>query len=152
MESGCETYPWIRSLKGTDRPRYDDICHQLRGDGRYREVELTATAITQHLWAQPNWLVVLRYSYYEVYRTDLSGMLEGPAPTLATLTDGTYTAARPVYVYGQGSHVNWSVGTRMFARELTADHAIGPNGYLPRRGLVLLDEVERRKQREERSR
>ena len=60
------------------------------------------TLITQRLWAEPNWLVVLGYSYYAAHRTELLGtMLEGPAPTLATLTDGTYPAARPVYVYAQ---------------------------------------------------
>ena len=78
MEPGCETYPWIRALKQTDRPRYDDVCHQLRSDGRYREVELSNTLVTQQLWAEPNWLVVLGYSYYAGYRTELLGtMLDG---------------------------------------------------------------------------
>jgi len=150
MEPGCDTFPALRSLRQSDWTLYQDVCHQLRGDGRYREVALTNTVVTQQLWAQPNWLLVLGYSYYEVYRTDLRPMLEERAPTLATLADGTYAAARPVYVYAQGSHVNWSVGTRTLARELTNELAISPQyGYLPRQGLVPLDDLARRKQREE---
>ena len=111
--------PWIRALRGRDRPRYEDICHQLRGDGRYREVELSHTLMTQKLWAEPNWLVVLDYSDYAPHRHDLFGTkLEGPAPTLATLTDGTYAAARPVYVYGQRRQLDANTGARMLAFSL----------------------------------
>jgi phosphate transport system substrate-binding protein len=151
MEPGCETYRWISNLKAQDRPRYDDICHQLRGDGRLREVALSNTLVTQQLWAQPNWLVILDYSYYARYRTELSTMLQGPAPTPATLTDGTYPAARPVYVYGQESALYWPSGTRGFAYELTNPFTVGPQGSLARRGLVPLDDLERTKQRQERS-
>jgi phosphate transport system substrate-binding protein len=149
MEPGCEALPWIRNLKGLDRPRYEDICHQLRSDGHLREVELSNTLVTQKLWAEPNWLVVLGYSYYSAYRTELSPMLEGAAPTLATLTDGTYNAARPVYVYAQASRVYGNAAARVLASELTSEYAIGPMGYLPRQGLVPLDEPARREQREE---
>ena len=75
-------------------------------------------------------------------------MLEGPAPTLATLTDGTYPAARPVYVYAQRSQLDWNPAARMLANELT-DICRRSDGYLPRHGLVPLDEIARRKQREE---
>jgi phosphate transport system substrate-binding protein len=147
MEPGCETFPWIRSLKALDRARYDDICHQLRGDGRLREVALSNTLVTQQLWAQPNWLIVLDYSYYATYRRELSTMLQGPAPTPATLTDGTYPAARPVYVYGQKAHLYWPAGARAFSFELASPYTVGPLGSLARRGLVPLDDLERSKQR-----
>ena len=61
MEPGCETYRWIRDLKQTNRRRYDDVCNQLRDDNRIHEVEATSSMITQQLWAEPNWLVVLGY-------------------------------------------------------------------------------------------
>jgi phosphate transport system substrate-binding protein len=152
MEPGCEaTHASIRRLKALDRPLYDDICHGLRSDGRLREVALTNTLVTQQLWAQPNWLIVLDYSYYARYRRELSTMLEGPAPTSATLTDGTYPAARPVYVYGQSGRLYWPAGTRGFAYELTSPYTVGPQGSLARRGLVPLDDLERSEQRKERS-
>ncbi len=148
MEAGCDTYPWIRALRGSDRPRYEDICHQLRSDGRYREVELSHTLVTQKLWAEPNWLVVLDYSDYAPHRHDLLGTkLEGPAPTLATLTDGTYPAARPVYVYGQRRQLDANTGARMLAHEL--EQSVRLWVAAPANGLVPLDEVERRQQKEE---
>lgn len=137
MEPGCETYPWIRSLRQTDRLHYDDICHQLRSDGRYREVEPSSTLITQQLWAQPNWLVVLGYSFYAAHRSELLGtMLDGPVPTLASLSDGTYLAARPVYVYAQRSHLDWNYGARSLADQLA-----GPQESLRSSGLVPLEDI-----------
>jgi phosphate transport system substrate-binding protein len=147
MEAGCDTYPWIRALRGSDRPRYEDTCHQLRSDGRYREVELSHTLMTQKLWAEPNWLVVLDYSDYAPHRHDLlSTKLDGPAPTLATLTDGTYPAARPVYVYGQRRQLDANTGARMLALSLNNMYDFAWQS-LP--GLVPLDEVERRQQKEQ---
>jgi phosphate transport system substrate-binding protein len=137
LEPGCEAYPWIRKLRMSDRLRYYDICHQLRGDGRYREVELTGTFITQRLWAEPDWLVFLSYSYYAAHRAELMDtMLEGPPATLATLADGSYLAARPVYVYARRSQLSQNPGARILAYELTNPSAVGPQGSLVRLGLV----------------
>jgi phosphate transport system substrate-binding protein len=147
MEPGCETYPWIRSLRQSDRARYNDICHELRSDGRYREIELSNTLVTQRLWAEPNWLVILGYRYYQDYRTQLRTILEGPVPTLATLTDGTYPAARPVYVYAQRSHLDWNRAARLLAQELTLAYSVGQRGYLPLHGLVPLDDLPGRTER-----
>jgi len=147
MQAGCDTFPWIRALRGRDRPRYEGICHQLRSDGRYREVELSPTLVTQKLWAEPNWLVVLGYPDYAPHRRDLLGTkLDGPAPTLATLADGTYPAARPVYVYGQRRQLDANIGARMLAHSLNSMYDFAWQS-LP--GLVPLDEVERRQQKEE---
>lgn len=146
MERGCEAVPSIRSLRQTDLKLYNDVCHQLRSDGRYREVELSETLIAQQLRAQASALLVLGYSQYAAHRTELSSMLEGPAPTLAALSDGTYQAARPVYVYAQRSHLDWNPAARLLAYQLTEESAVGPQGYLLRHGLVPLDEVPRRTQ------
>jgi ABC-type phosphate transport system substrate-binding protein len=135
MEPGCDTYSWIRALKQTDRKRYDDVCHQLRNDERLHEVELVSTTITQQLWAEPNWLVVLAFNYYEQNRTKLLGtMLDGPVPTLATLSDGTYSAARPVYVYAQRSRIFANSANRTVAWGLTDPYVIAG-----RHGLVRVD-------------
>jgi phosphate transport system substrate-binding protein len=148
MEPGCDTYPWIRELKKTSRKRYDEICHGLRSDGRYREVEMSNTLITQQLWAEPNWLLVLGYSLYAEHRGELlPTMLDGPEPTLASLEDGTYPAARPVYVYAN-EIVLYTRPLRMLTNELTDEWAVGPQGYLRRVGLVPLTETQRRAQHE----
>lgn len=151
MESGCQAY--FRDWSHRPDPRsYEDVCHRLRSDDHLREVDLGNTLVTQMLAAEPNRLVVLDYAFYAAHRSELRAtMLEGPQPTLASLSDGTYPAARPVYVYAQKSHLDWNPAARTLANELTNEDAVGPQGYLRRLGLVPLDEQERRKQREEHS-
>lgn len=143
MEPGCDTYTWIRDLKQTNRKRYDAICHELRGDGRFREVELSNTLITQQLWAEPNWLVILSYSFYARHRDELlPTMLDGPEPTSSSLESGTYAAAAPVYVYANRDAL-FGRALRMLAYELTNGWAVGPQGYLGRSGLVSLTDAQR---------
>jgi phosphate transport system substrate-binding protein len=151
MEPGCETFPSLRELKDSDRQLYDDVCHQPRTDGRYRDVDLgseyTRRSLDQ-LWADRKWLAAVDYWYYTEHRKELSGtVLAGPPPTLATFTDGSYQAARPVYVYAQRSHLEWNPAARQLAFELTNEDAVGPEGYLVRAGLVPLDALARRVQR-----
>jgi len=147
MEPGCETFRWIRNLKETNRRRFEDICHQLRSDERLHEVELRNLLITQQLWAEPNWLVVLDYPFYAGRRSDLLGtMLEGPVPTLATLTDGTYSAARPVYVYAKRASISASSVNRSLSYALSDPFSLGSLGAMGRAGLVPVDEVPRRNQ------
>ena len=129
MEAGCETYPSIRELKQRNRRSYDDACHQLRSDGHYREAPPTSTLVTQQLWAEPNWLAVLGYSFYDAHRHELLGtMLTGAEPTLRSLEDGTYPAARPVYAYAARDRLRNPVGIAL-AFELWG-------GYQWRSGLV----------------
>jgi len=152
METGCDTFPWIRSLRYADWKLYSDVCHEIRGDGHYREVQLSSTLVGRTVWPQPNSLIVLRYPLYATVRAELKTMLQGPAPTLFRLSESTYLAAKPVYVYAQKSHLNWSAGTRALASELTNEDAVGPFGYLAKLGLIPEDEAGRRKQREEHAR
>jgi phosphate transport system substrate-binding protein len=135
MEPGCDTYPWIRALKVTDRPRYEDICHRLRSDDHYRELSLTF--LESRLRRDPYGIVILGYPLYMKNRELLPGtMLDGPVPSLASLANGTYPAARPVYVYAQREHLNWNHAAHRIADELTSEEAVGREGYLLRLGLV----------------
>jgi phosphate transport system substrate-binding protein len=144
MEPGCATFRWIRELKQSNPQRFEDICHQLRSDERLHEVELRNLLITQQLWAEPNWLVVLDYSFYARRRADLLGtMLEGPAPTLATFTDGTYSAARPVYVYAKRARIVSSPVNRTLVYALSDGYSFGARGAMALSGLISVDEAPR---------
>jgi phosphate transport system substrate-binding protein len=145
MVPGCEA----TLSQGGRRPyAYGyDVCRQLRSDDHSRDVDLGNPLFAQ-VASVPNRLVVVDYSFYAAHRRELGGtMLEGPAPTLATLTDGTYPAARPVYVYAQKSHLDWNPAARTLAFELTDEDAVGPQGYLLRQGLVPLEAIPRYMQR-----
>jgi len=146
IEPGCNLYEVTRQLKYTDPRVYEEACRQLRTDGAYREVPLSNTLITQQLWADPNQLLVLGYSFYDAHLEELRSMLEGPAPTPATLEDGTYPASRPVYAYASSKGARHPVGMWL-AVEFTDDYAVGPRGYLQRLGFVPRDEPDRSAER-----
>jgi phosphate transport system substrate-binding protein len=156
MEPGCETFPWIRSLKNTDRPRYNDICRGLRTDNRYRAFDLRFLQYRMQAERESSLVVALDYQTYAVKPEGLAPTirdalpataLDGPAPTLATMADGTYSAARPVYAYAQRSHLDWNRAARKLADDLTDQDAVGPDGYLVRLGLVPLDTRESQRPR-----
>lgn len=135
MEPGCDTFPWIRNLKTTSRPRYEDICHRLRSADAYRQTSLIF--LEDKLQEDPSCIVILGYPLYMKRRELLlSPMLYGAAPTPLSLANGTYPAARPVYVYAQREHLNWNLAARRMADELVSAEAVGPDGYLLRLGLI----------------
>ena len=73
-------------------------------------------------------------------------MLEGPVPTRASLSDGTYPAARPVYVYAQRLRITANGANLALSYALTGGGTVGS-----REGLVRLDEDLYRSRREVRS-
>lgn len=97
LEPACDR---IRALQTGDRAADQQNCHTLRDDGVYKEATWDNTFVGQRLWADPNIVAVIDYSFYSANSADLLGsMLTGPAPTANTIMDGTYPAARTVYFY-----------------------------------------------------
>lgn len=138
LEAGCDTYAWIRELKSTDEKRYQRICHTLREDGVYVDAEQTSTLITQRLWAEPNALAVLDYSFYERNKDHLIGnLLEGADPTLESIAAGAYPGSRTLYIYINKVRVSRIPRFSAALVEYLGERGIGP-------GLIPLDEEERR--------
>src|SRR5688572_4731292 len=65
MESGCSTFPWIKSLKEVDENRFKRVCHTVREDGAYVEAGENDNLIVQKLGANPNALGIFGYSFLE---------------------------------------------------------------------------------------
>jgi phosphate transport system substrate-binding protein len=146
MAAGCDTYPALNQLKQLNRSRYAEACHQVRNDGHYHEVRLSPTFVTQQLWAEPNWVALLPYSFYDIYRRQLLGtMLAGAEPTLASLEDGSYPAARPVYAYAQSNRLNRNPAMRSLTLELSGGYVLGRFNYMQRSGLFQPDASQRQR-------
>ncbi len=74
--------------------RHAELCHSLRGDRLYTEVEQNALLIPRYLWSDPNPLVVVDYGFYRANQGQLAGSaLEGPEPFYTTIADGSYPLA-----------------------------------------------------------
>lgn len=150
LGAGCDTYPGIQALQESDPERYAEICHSVRADGLYQEVQQTATMVSQNLWADPHAIAVVDYIFYRAQRAQLAGsVLADVEPTDATLADGTYPLARPVYVYASADRARVdrvSLGSKLFWEFV--ERASTQWGYLLRAGLTPISEQDRKAQYE----
>ena len=152
LGSGCDTHAGTQAPQNTDPDRHAETCYSVRADRVYREVEQNVTMVSQNLWADPHAIAVVDYNFYRAQRADLAdSVLAGVEPTDATLADGTYPLARPIYVYALSSKVRGdraSIGARLFW-EFVERASPKPWGYLLRNGLTPIDEQERKAQYEQ---
>jgi phosphate transport system substrate-binding protein len=151
LGAACDTYPGIQALQESDPERYAEVCYSVRADGLYQEVGQTVTMVSQNLLADPHAIAIVDYNFYRGQRAHLAGsVLADVEPTDATLADGTYPLARPVYVYANSERARVkriSLGSKLFWEFV--ERASTPYGYLLRGGgLTPISEQEREAQYE----
>lgn len=145
MEAGCNTYPWIKALKTTDEERYERVCHGVRIDGGYVEVQQNEMLIASALPGSTGSLALVSYPFYDTWRSQLSAVeLEGIAPSAQSIESGHYPATRTLYIY-----VNRDAATRVpgfwsFLGSLMGEKGIGSEGAMVRSaGMIPLSDRER---------
>jgi phosphate transport system substrate-binding protein len=137
MEAGCE----LENKKA---------CHAIREDGAYVEAGENDNLIAQKLISNVNALGVFGYSFLEENLNKLKGLkIEGVEPKFETISDSSFPASRPLFVYVKKAHIGGIPGLREFADEYVSVRALGEDGYLAERGLVSLDKAELAKSRQE---
>ncbi len=147
LEPGCNANPAIKALESSDPERHADLCHSLRSDRAYVEVEQNSVLIPQYLWSDPNPLVLVDYQFYRDNRGQLAGSaIEGPEPSYATIADGSYPLARPVYLYADRARTARSRQAYTTMSDLERLWIIADPSF------VELDEREAREQRTRRMR
>lgn len=130
MEAGCD----LENKKA---------CHAIREDGVYVEAGENDNLIAQKLVANQNALGIFGYSFLEENHSRLKGIkIDGVAPTYDTISDGSYPASRPLFIYIKKQHIGAIPGLREFAEEYVSVKALGEDGYLAGRGLVALPKKE----------
>jgi phosphate transport system substrate-binding protein len=135
LEEGCKTEGAIKAMKKTDEDKYKAICHDVRTDGMYKEQGENDNLIVQKLGSNPNMLGVFGYSYLEENAEKVTGVpLAGIAPTAATIGDGTYPGARPLFIYVKKAHVDKIPGIKEYVAEFVT--AGGKDSYLTKLGLI----------------
>ena len=145
MERGCNTVPWILSLRDTDPDRHASICQTVREDGVFIEAGENDNLIVQKLEANPRALGIFGFSFLDQNMAKVKGAaVEGVEPSFEAIADGSYPVSRPLYFYVKRAHVDVIPGLRAFLRELTSDRAWGEEGYLSERGLIPMPAAERR--------
>ncbi|MEH3107242.1 MAG: substrate-binding domain-containing protein [Sphingomonas fennica] len=135
LDKGCDSDPAMAALKARDAKRHTRLCTHLREDGAYVETGENDNLIVQKLAANPRAIGIFGYSFLEENEGRVRPVpIQGIAPDPATIADGRYPGARPLYVYVKAAHLDAIPALRPFI----ADYAEswGPGGYLARRGLI----------------
>jgi len=137
MQSGCQNYAWIKSLKDVDEGRFKKVCDTIREDGAYIEAGENDNLIVQKLQANPKALGIFGYSFLEENISQVQGAtIDGVVPTFDNIASGKYPVSRPLFVYVKREHLGVIPGLREFVTEYISDRAMGGDGYLADKGLV----------------
>ena len=148
MEKGCETFPWLKELKGVDEKRFKRVCGTIREDGAYIEAGENDNLIVQKLNTNPRAIGVFGYSFLEENLNTLHGsVVEGVIPEYDTIASGRYPISRALYVYFKKAHVGVIPGLKEYIAEYTSEKALGEDGYLADKGLVAAPKATREKTR-----
>lgn len=144
MEGGCKTFPWVKSLKKSDKNAYKSLCHTIREDGAYIEAGENDNLIVQKLDANPNALGIFGFSFLDQNADKVQGsVVENAAPTFENIADGKYPVSRALYVYVKREHMGLVPGISEFLSEFTSEGAWGFDGYLADKGLIPMSDEER---------
>jgi phosphate transport system substrate-binding protein len=132
----CEAaMPQVKELKTTDKDLYEDICTRIRDDAAYVDKGENDNLIVQNLSTNPNAIGIFGYSYLEENKARLHGVpIDGIAPTYASIADGTYPGARPLFIYVKKAHIKPVPGMTDFLAAYA--RSWDPDGPLTRRGMI----------------
>lgn len=137
MAPGAKLIPGMAAIE--DKDRFEGLAHTLREDGAWIDSGENDNAIVQTLTRTPGSLGVFGYSFLEQnLDTVKPETIDGIAPTLETIADGSYPLARSLYIYVKVQHVGVTPGLEQFVQEFLSDASAGRGGYLQDRGLVPL--------------
>jgi phosphate transport system substrate-binding protein len=135
MEAGCKTDAAIKDLKDTDKKKFEAICHDYRNDGSYQEQGENDNLIVQKLAKDPSMLGIFGYSYLEENSDKVKAIaINGIMPTTATIGDGSYPGARPLYIYIKKAHVGKVPGIKEYVAEFVKAGVEG--SYLTKLGMI----------------
>jgi phosphate transport system substrate-binding protein len=144
MHEGCKALDYYKTKKGAlDKADFDklvtDSCTKMRQDGPFIEAGENDNLIVQRIEADPNALGIFGYSFLYENQDKLQGVkVGGVEPSFDTIADGSYGLSRPLFLYIKNAHRKVIPGFDEFIAEFTSDEAMGPDGYLHERGLVVL--------------
>ncbi|MBX7540382.1 substrate-binding domain-containing protein [Qipengyuania sphaerica] len=135
LEAGCKSDEATKALKETDEDRYDQVCTEVRSDGRYVDQGEQDNLIVQKIEGNPNAVGIFGYSYLEENADKVQGLnMNGVAPTYDNIASFEYPGARPLYIYVKKAHLDAIPGLKEFLGQWTQMWDRG--GELAKIGLV----------------
>ena len=139
MAPGAERIPVLAALSESDEDRYETLAPTLREDNAWIDSGENDNAIVQTLTRTPGSLGVLGFSFLEQNMDTVKAeTIDGVAPSVETIADGSYPLARSLFIYVKKQHVGVIPGLEQFVMEFMSEASAGRGGYLQDRGLVPL--------------
>jgi phosphate transport system substrate-binding protein len=137
LEKGCETNPRYAAMKETDRAGFKQACDTLRTDAVYLEQGEKDDLVVRKVAQNPRAIGIFGYSYLEQSGGTIKPLpLSGVEPTAETIPDGSYPAARPLFLYVKKSHLEAKPGLKDYLALWRSNW--GKGGELEKIGLVPL--------------
>ena len=135
MEPGCESSAHMRRLKEDEPQRFTQLCTTIRADGVYVDSGEDDQRTVIQLVVNPGAIGIFGFGYLERESARLHGIaIDGVAPTAETIATHEYVGSRPLFIYVKADQADRVQGLRAFVALYAG--AIGPGGFLARRGLV----------------
>ncbi|HXG78774.1 MAG TPA: PstS family phosphate ABC transporter substrate-binding protein [Methyloceanibacter sp.] len=144
MHEGCKALDYFKKQKESlSKDDFEKLlkekCTPMRQDGPFIEAGENDNLIVQRIEADPNALGIFGYSFLYENQDKLQGVkIGGVAPSFDTIADHSYGLSRPLFIYVKNAHRKVIPGMDDFLVEYTSDDAMGTDGYLHERGLVVL--------------
>lgn len=137
--AGCQRVPEVRAITETAQRRR--VCITVREDGAWIDGGEDDEVIVRRIVGEEAGTIgVFGYSFLAGHRDAIAAArIEGVAPTPEAIAAGSYPVARPLFLYAKRPNLRTVPGLAEFLAEYVSDAAMGPGGYLVRRGLVPLD-------------
>ncbi len=139
MAPGAERIPALAALSESDEDRFETLAYTLREDNAWIDSGENDNAIVQTLTRTPGSLGVFGFSFLEQNMDTVKAeTIDGVAPSVETIADGSYPLARSLFIYVKKQHVGVIPGLEQFVMEFMSEASAGRGGYLQDRGLVPL--------------
>lgn len=144
MEEGCKAFPEFSKIYPDEKER-KKICGLLREDGRYIDSGEDDNMIVQKLVSNKTALGIFGYSFMEESKSKVQGSkIDGLEPSMENIENEKYKLSRSLYIYVKGDHLGKIPGISEFAKEIVSEGAIGNDGYLTNKGLLPLNEKDKK--------
>lgn len=143
MQEGAEALPAMAALKERDGDAFKARANRLREDGAWIDAGENDNAMVQTLTRTPGALGVFGFSFLGQNRDRVkAATVNGAAPSMETIADGSYPLARSLYLYVKKDAVAARPGLRQFLQEFLSEAASGKGGYLVDQGMIPLPQGE----------
>lgn len=133
LRPACEA-----ALRGDPTPDAERRhCGELRRDGAWQDAGENDDALVARLSTDHGALGVVGFGALARHPGRVAAVcLDGTCPAAATIRDGAYPLARPLYLYLKTAHRSFLPGLDELVSRFFAPEAVGPDGYLVRLGLI----------------